>query len=100
MATVKRTRAGEVLSDEAIEKLATEAEHGYDLERAKRRPVGRPSLGRGRSPRVIFRVDPETYAVAQAAAEGEHRPVSALARDALRLYLRRRRRTRPGAQAE
>ena len=95
MATVKRTRAGEVLSDEAIEKLAAEAERGYDVDQATRRRAGRPSLGSGPSPRVIFRVDPETYAAAQATAEGEQRPVSALARDALRLYLRRR---RPGVR--
>ena len=39
------TASGEVLTDEDIEALADEAERGYDLDKAIRVTVGRPSLG-------------------------------------------------------
>ena len=50
------SKSGVPLTDELIEKLADEAERGYDLSRARR--VGRPSLGRGSgaSPRVNVRM--------------------------------------------
>jgi len=83
-----RTRAGQVVTDEMIEALASEAEGGYDLTRARRRDVGRPSLGRGISPRLQFRVDPVTYEAAKGRALAEGRTVSDLARVALEVYLR------------
>jgi hypothetical protein len=53
------TASGEVLTDEDIEALADEAERGYDLDKAIKVTVGRPSLGaKGASPRVQIRVDP------------------------------------------
>jgi hypothetical protein len=45
---------------------ALEAEHGYDLSKAMRRRVGRPSLaGGGASPRMSFRATPDLYRAAQ-----------------------------------
>jgi hypothetical protein len=68
--------------------LAAEAERGYDLSKAKRRRVGRPSLGaRGTSPRVSFRTTPELYRAAKRRAREEGRTVSELARDAVARYV-------------
>jgi hypothetical protein len=54
-----RTKSGKVLRERDIERLAGEAEAGYDLTRAKRVRTGRPSLGGdGESPRVQIRFDP------------------------------------------
>jgi predicted HicB family RNase H-like nuclease len=84
------TASGEVLTDEDIEALADEAERGYDLERATKVTVGRPSLGvKGVSPRVQVRVDPELAEALRARALEEHRSVSEVARTALREYVDR-----------
>jgi predicted HicB family RNase H-like nuclease len=84
------TASGEVLTDEDIEALADEAERGYDLDKAIRATVGRPSLGtKGASPRVQVRVDPDLAKALQVRAHKEHRSVSEIARTALREYVDR-----------
>jgi hypothetical protein len=92
MAKVKkrtpRTKAGLEVTPEVADELAAEAERGYDLAKAKRQRVGRPSLGGGGvSPRMSFRATPELYQAAQARAEREGRSVSDLAREALARYV-------------
>ena len=68
--------------------LAAEAERGYDLSKAKRRRVGRPSLaGQGPSPRMSFRTSPDLYRAAQKRAKKEGRSVSDLAREAVARYV-------------
>ncbi len=85
-----RTAAGDELSEQDIEALADEAEHSYDLDKAIKVTVGRPSLGaNGASPRVQVRVDPRLAQALQARARSEHRSVSEIARTALREYLDR-----------
>lgn len=85
-----RTAAGAVLTEEDIEALADEAERGYDLSKAKKVTIGRPSLGAaGVSPRVQVRVDPALAEALKARAEVEHRSVSDIARSALREYVER-----------
>ena len=85
-----RTASGETLTDEDIEALADEAERGYDLEKATKVTVGRPSLGgEGVSPRIQVRVDPTLATALRIRARREHRSVSELARTALREYLDR-----------
>jgi predicted HicB family RNase H-like nuclease len=76
-----------VITDELAERLADEAEAGYDLTDAKR--VGRKSLGgqSGPSPRVNFRMTAELQARAQARAEQEGKTVSQIAREALERYV-------------
>lgn len=82
------TASGEILTDEDIEALADEAERGYDLDKAIKVTVGRPSLGpEGASPRVQIRVDPDLANDLRARARKEHRSVSEIARTALREYL-------------
>jgi hypothetical protein len=85
-----RTAGGDVLTDETIEALADEAERGYDLTKAKKVTLGRPSLGvGGASPRVQIRVDPELAEALRARAQTERRSVSEIARTALREYVER-----------
>jgi hypothetical protein len=84
------TASGEVLTDEDIEALADEAERGYDLGKATKVTIGRPSLGAaGPSPRVQVRVDPKLAKALQARARREKRSVSEIARTALREYVER-----------
>jgi hypothetical protein len=85
-----RTAGGDELSEADIEALADEAERGYDLTKARRVMVGRPSLGAtGISPRVQVRVDPDLAQALKACAEKEHRSLSEIARRALREYVGR-----------
>ncbi len=87
MASVKRTKGGTVLTPAVEEALADEAEAGCDLSKAKSVQTGRPSLGRGTSPRLDLRVEPELAEALHRRAREEHRTVSAVARDALRRYV-------------
>lgn len=85
-----RTAGGDELSAQDIEALADEAERGYDLDRAIRVTVGRPSLGaKGASPRVQVRVDPGLADALRERARKEHRSVSEIARVALQEYVDR-----------
>lgn len=92
MAKVKAThksKSGNEITEQTANALASEAEHGYDLSKARRRRVGRPSLGgRGASPRVSFRATPELYREAQRRAKREGRSVSDLAREAVARYVK------------
>lgn len=86
--TKLRTKSGAEVDSAVVDDLAGEAEGGYDLTKARRRRVGRPSLGtRGASPRVSFRATPELYRAAKRRAREEGRSVSELARDAVARYV-------------
>lgn len=93
MAKVKRTepmytKSGVEITPELEERLADEAERGYDLSDARRQYVGRPSLGGdGVSPRISFRASRELNTAAQRRADEEGRSLSDLAREALERYL-------------
>jgi predicted HicB family RNase H-like nuclease len=85
-----KTASGEVLTDEDIEVLADEAERGYDLSRATRVTVGRPSLGaKGTSPRIQVRIDPKLARALRSRARTENRSLSEVARSALQEYVDR-----------
>jgi len=85
----RKTKAGVRVDSRLSEELASEAERGYDLSKAKRQRAGRPSLGgRGASPRVSFRTTPELYRAARRRAREEGRSVSELARDAVARYVK------------
>lgn len=84
-----RTKSGLEITPEIADALAEEAERGYDLSKAERRFVGRPSLsGNGASPRMSFRITPELYLALEERAEKEGRTVSDLAREAVARYVR------------
>ena len=83
-----RTKSGTEITPEIADALAAEAERGYDLSKAKRLRVGRPSLGgSGASPRMSFRATPELYRAAKKRAKEEGRSMSDLAREAVRQYV-------------
>jgi hypothetical protein len=83
-----KTKSGLEVTPEIAEALADEAERGYDLSKAKRQFVGRPSLsGNGTSPRMSFRITPELYLAMEKRAEKEGRSVSDLAREAVARYV-------------
>jgi len=83
-----KTKAGAEITPVIADSLAAEAERGYDLSKAKRRRVGRPSLaGSGTSPRLSFRTTPDLYLAAQKRAKKEGRSVSDLAREAVARFV-------------
>ena len=81
------TKGGTPLTDEEVQRLADEADAGYDLSKARR--VGRPALDGGwtHSPHVSFRAPAKLRAKAQARAAREGKTVSQLAREAFEKYL-------------
>ena len=96
MAAVKRsggepavTKAGTRLDPGYEQRLADEAEAGFDPATLTRRHAGRPSLsGRGgHSKRLDLRVDDQTYEAIQRIAEKDQRKVSDVVRDAINRYL-------------
>ena len=86
--TAPISRSGVEITDELADKLAAEAEEGYDLSRGRR--VGRRSLagGNGPSPRLNFRTTPELYDRAAARARREGKTVSQVAREALEKFVK------------
>ena len=84
-----KTKRGAKLTKQDIERLADDAERGFDLSRATRERVrpGRPSLAEGESPRISYRVAPSLFAAAQQKAKDEGRTLSEIAREALQRYL-------------
>ena len=88
MPELPRSKSGIPITDELAERLADEAEVGYELTPAKR--LGRKSLGgtAGSSPRVNFRMTVELQSRAQARADREGKTVSEIAREALEHYVK------------
>ena len=97
MARTVITKSGHTLTEADVERLADEAERGYDLSKWVHRR-GRPPLEPGReepSPRIAVRVPASLHrrVTSQAAAEG--RSVSEVVRGLLEDYVQQR----PGASA-
>ena len=82
------TRSGKPITDELVEKLAAEAEEGFDVEEIIRRRGGRPPMGSSAASVESVRLDPELGEALRKRAEREGRTSSDLIRDALRRYLR------------
>ncbi len=85
-----RSKSGVPITNELAERLADEAEEGYDLSRGRR--VGRRSLAGsgGKSPRVNFRMTEALHARARERAKREGKTLSEIARDALEAYIGKR----------
>jgi predicted transcriptional regulator len=83
------TKSGMPLTDELIERLADEAEQGYEVEKVlgRRGQRGRPSLGSGPSTVESVRLDPELKERLARRAEADGVPVSDVIREALRHHL-------------
>jgi predicted DNA binding CopG/RHH family protein len=84
-----RTRNGRPVTDAELDRMADEAEAGYDLSTWKRRP-GRPSLSASNSsahsPRITTRVPEELRVRVASRASAEGKSVSAVMRDLLEDY--------------
>jgi CopG-like RHH_1 or ribbon-helix-helix domain, RHH_5 len=86
------TKSGRILTDDDLDRLAEEAEAGFDLSTWTPRP-GRPSLGASpgvHSPRIVARVPEALHKRVSARAAKEGRSVSAVVRLLLELYVRDR----------
>ena len=83
------TRAGRPITDQDVEKLAADAETGYDVEEliARRNKRGRPTIGNAPSSVESVRRDPELRRQLLQRAEADGTTPSELIREALRRYL-------------
>jgi len=83
------TNAGTPITDELVNRLADEAEAGYDVDEllARRGRRGRPRLGTAPSTVESVRLDPEMKERLLRRAEEEGVPVSEVIREALRHHL-------------
>ena len=82
-----RTAGGKAITAELVEKLADEAETGYDVDETARRRAGRPPIGSAPATVESVRLDPELRQALAQRAERDHETTSALIRKALRAYL-------------
>lgn len=87
--TYGHTETGAAVDDELIDKLATEAEAGYDADKiiARRGTRGRPRLGAAPSTVESVRLDPDLKERLARRAEDDGVTVSEVIRDALRHHL-------------
>ncbi len=83
------TRSGKPIDDDLVEKLADEAEAGYDVDRiiARRGKRGRPRLGSAPATVESVRLDPELKKLLTRRAEDRGVPASEIIREALRQHL-------------
>lgn len=84
-----KTKTG-VLDQAALDKLAKEADEGYDLDKLTPRPwVGRPALGAGHgpSPRINVRLAPDVYRAVVSRARRDGLKVSEIAREAVEQFV-------------
>jgi hypothetical protein len=80
------TSRGKPITEADIERMAVEAEAGYDI--ATLRPRGgRPSMGSGPAEVVPVRLDPELRAAVEARATADDTTTSEIIREALRRFL-------------
>jgi len=82
-----RTRSGQPITNELLEKLTDQAEVGFDVDEIVRRRGGRPTMGSAAASVESVRLDPELSGALRDRAQREGRTNSELIRDALRSYL-------------
>lgn len=80
------TSGGVPVTEDLVQRLADEAEAGYDVETLRRRGGRRP-MGRGPAAVVPVRLDPDLRAALTARAEHDHTSASNVIREALRAWL-------------
>ena len=84
-----RTKHGRIVTDSDLDRMAADAEAGFDLAAWKPRRRGRPSLSPGRpahSPRLATRVPEELRSKVAARAAAEGKRVSDVMRQLLEAY--------------
>ena len=82
-----RSKAGEELTDEVLDRMADEAEAGLDVATLRRRP-GRPTMGSAPAESFPVRLDPELRRALDERAAAEATSASEVVREALRRYLK------------
>ena len=85
--TYGKTVNGVPITDQLLEKLAKEAEAGYDVEEILRRRRGRPPMGSGPASVESVRLDPELRGALADRAKRDGEATSSVIRKALRQYL-------------
>lgn len=87
--TYGHTTAGRPITDADIQRLAEEAERGYDVDAlvARRNKRGRPALGSAPASVESVRLDPELRDQLTARAQADGTTPSEVIRQALRDYL-------------
>ncbi len=84
-----KLKNGAAITDEMVEKMADEAEAGYDVDEIERRGSGgRPAMGSGPASVESFRLDPELKKQLLLRASRDGTNVSEVIREALRSYVR------------
>lgn len=78
---------GIAVTDDDIERMADEAERGYDVDELLARRGGRPRIGSAPAEVVPVRIDPELRAAIDARAAADDKSTSEIIREALRRYL-------------
>jgi hypothetical protein len=81
------TAGGVPITEELVEKLAAEAEAGYDVDETLRRRRGRPPIGTAAAQVESVRLDPDLRQALAARALREDATISSVIRAALRVYL-------------
>lgn len=83
-----KLKDGTPVDDKMVEKLADEAEGGYDLDEIRRRRArGRPAMGSGPASVESVRLDPELKKELLIRASKDGVSVSEVIRQALRTYV-------------
>jgi len=82
-----KTASGVDVTDELVDKLAKEAEAGYDVDEILRRRRGRPTIGSGPATVESVRLDPELRQALSQRAQRDDEATSLVIRKALRQYL-------------
>lgn len=80
------TSRGKPVTDDDIERMADEADAGYDPTQLRPRG-GRPRMGTAPAEVVPVRLDPELRAAVEARASADHTTTSNIIREALRRFL-------------
>ena len=80
------TSRGKPITDTDIERMAAEAEAGYDITTLRPRG-GRPPMGSGPAEVVPVRLDPDLRAAVEARATADDTTTSEIIREALRRFL-------------
>lgn len=84
-----KLKDGTVITDKIVEKMADEAEQGYDVDEIQRRRAGgRPAMGSGPASVESVRLDPDLKKQLLLRASKDGVSVSEVIREALRSYVR------------
>jgi len=83
-----KTASGKPITDAMVDKLATKAKAGYDVEETLRRRPGRPAIGSAPASVESVRLEPELRDALAQRAESDEETTSSVIRKALRQYLK------------